>query len=286
MKKHRIIGIGEMVWDMLPAGKRLGGAPVNFAFYAQALGAKALIVSAVGQDTLGDEILETVKGFGMDISAIQRNRYPTSTVEITLAGEGIPSYVIREQVAWDYIDHSASMDKIISQADALCWGSLAQRNTISRRNMQEMIGLAPASCLKVFDINIRLHYFSEEVVRQSLVHADILKLNEEELPKVAALFALKGDDGAMIRQLMEQFGLSYIVYTKGAECSMVFQKDGAVSYIATPKVDVVDTVGAGDAFTATFVTLLLQGAPMEECHRRAVDISAFVCTQNGAITPL
>lgn len=286
MKKHNIVGIGEIVWDMLPAGKQLGGAPVNFAFYAQELGAQSIIVSAVGHDALGDEILERVTGYGMDISAIQRNTYPTSTVDITLTGDGIPTYVICEQVAWDYIDHSPAIDQIIAQADAVCWGSLAQRNGVSGKNMQDIIALAPAGCLKVFDINIRLNYFSEEVVRKSIEQADILKLNEDELPKVADLFGLKGDDLKIIRQLIEQFQLTFVVYTKGAECSIVVGKDGQISHIDTPKVEVADTVGAGDAFTATFVTMLLQGAPMEECHRRAVEISAFVCTQNGAITPL
>lgn len=275
-----------MVWDMLPAGKQLGGAPVNFAFYAKELGAESFVISAIGEDAAGDEMLQKVSALGMDISAVQRNAHPTSTVDITLTGDGIPTYVIREQVAWDYLEQTPHIQEVMKDADAVCWGSLAQRNDVSQKNMQAMISMAPEGCLKIFDINIRLHYYSQEVVRSSIEQADILKLNEDELPKVAELFKMTGEDEQIIEQLLEKFGLKYVIYTRGAESSTVVGRDGSFSKIKTPRVQVADTVGAGDAFTATFVTTLLQGFSLEDSHRRAVNVSAFVCTQNGAIASL
>ena len=231
MGKPKIVGIGELLWDVLPAGRRLGGAPVNFAFYAQEQGAEACIVSAVGQDASGDELLGGIAALGLGVRAVQRNAHPTSTVEVTL--------------------------------DA-----------------------APVGCLRLFDINLRLNYYDERIVRDSLERADILKLNEDELPVVARFFGLEGAAERVVAQLVERFSLRYVVFTEGGRGSRVTAADGRTSYLATPRVEVADTVGAGDAFTATFAASLMQGLPMEECHRRAVAVAAFVCTRHGAIAPL
>lgn len=286
MGRPKIVGIGELLWDVLPAGRRLGGAPVNFAFYAQEQGAEACIVSAVGADASGDELLGGIAALGLDVRAVQRNARPTSTVEVTLDAAGVPTYRIREEVAWDYIERLPEAEAAVAEASAVCWGSLAQRCAVSRRTILALVDAAPAGCMRLFDINLRLNYYDEQIVRDSLERADVLKLNEDELPVVARFFGLEGDAERLIAQLIERFSLRYVVFTEGGRGSRVTAADGRTSYLATPRVEVADTVGAGDSFTATFAASLLQGLPMEECHRRAVAVAAFVCTQHGAIAPL
>lgn len=286
MKKPKIVGIGELLWDVLPGGRRMGGAPVNFAFYAREGGADAHVVSAVGMDESGTELLDRISRLGIDTSAVERNDHPTSTVEVTLDGAGVPTYRIREEVAWDYIVQTPATDAAVAGADAICWGTLAQRNTVSRASIGEIIAAAPEGCLRLFDINLRLDYYDETIIRQSLEAADILKLNEDELPVVARYYSLDSNPERAIRQLFERFPLRYVIFTEGGRGSRILSADGETSYLKTPRVKVADTVGAGDSFTATFAVSLLKGLPVAECHRRAVEVAAFVCTRQGAITPL
>jgi fructokinase len=286
MKKLKIVGLGELLWDVLPSGKRLGGAPVNFAFYTKELGANAGIISAVGNDALGKELYEKISVLGIDTSVVQHNPYPTSTVDVALDEKGVPTYIIHEGVAWDYLEYTAAAEKMVSDADAICWGALAQRSEETRHTIEKILNAVPANCMKVFDINLRLHYYSKEIILQSLEKADILKLNEDELPIVAQLLGITGSDVELVNQLISRYSLKYVVFTRGGLDSFVFAKDGKSSHIMTPVTKIADTVGAGDSFTATFITKLLQGAPMEECHQRAVEVASFVCTQNGAINPL
>lgn len=286
MKKPKIVGIGELLWDVLPGGRRMGGAPVNFAFYAREGGADAHVVSAVGTDESGTELLDRISRLGIDTSAVERNDHPTSTVEVTLDGAGVPTYRIREEVAWDYIVQTPATDAAVAGADAICWGTLAQRNAVSRASIGEIIAAAPEGCLRLFDINLRLDYYDETVIRQSLEAADILKLNEDELPVVARYFSLGNDPEQAIRQLLKRFALRYVVFTEGSRGSRITAADGETSYMETPRVKVADTVGAGDAFTAAFAVSLLNRLPLTACHRRAVEVAAFVCTQHGAIAPL
>ena len=219
MGKPKIVGIGELLWDVLPAGRRLGGAPVNFAFYAQEQGAEACIVSAVGQDASGDELLGGIAALGLGVRAVQRNAHPTSTVEVTLDAAGVPAYRIREQVAWDYIERTAEADAAVAGAAVVCWGSLAQRNAVSRRTILALVDAAPVGCLRLFDINLRLNYYDERIVRDSLERADILKLNEDELPVVARFFGLEGAAERVVAQLVERFSLRYVVFTEGGRGS-------------------------------------------------------------------
>jgi len=286
MEKPKIVGIGELLWDVLPAGRRLGGAPVNFAFYAQEQGAEARVVSAVGRDASGGELLGGIAALGLDVRAVQRNERPTSTVEVTLDAAGVPAYRICEQVAWDYIERTPQAEAAVADADAVCWGTLAQRSEVSRRSILALIDAAPKECVRLFDINLRLDYYDERIVGDSLERADVLKLNEDELPVVARMFGLEGSGEQCIAQLADRFALRYVVFTEGGRGSRVTAADGRTSYLPTPRVAVADTVGAGDSFTATFAASLMQGLPMEECHRRAVAVAAFVCTQHGAIAPL
>ena len=286
MKKLKVIAVGEIVWDMLPAGKQLGGAPLNFAFFSKELGAEAYAVSAIGNDVLGDETLAVASATGVNLDYLQRNNLPTSRVLISLDNEGVPQYEIVENVAWDALECPQMILDLVKDASVMCWGSLAQRSVTSRQSVLAMLSAAPKECVKVFDINIRQHYYSREVIETSLGYADILKLNEDELPLVASILGLSGQERDIVRQLIEKYALKYLVYTHGADFSEVFSATGEYSHVPTPKVRVVDTVGAGDSFTAVFVTSILQGLSMAESHARAVEVSAYVCTQNGAINPL
>ena len=284
MKK--ILGIGELVWDMFPSGKQLGGAPVNFAYFAKELGAEAYPVAALGSDELGDEAMEVVRPSGLKLDFIQRNSLPTSRVLVTTDEEGVPQYEIVENVAWDAMECTPEILDLASQADVICWGSLAQRSRKSRESILAMVDAARENCLRVFDINLRQKFYSKEVIEESLKRADILKLNEDELPVVSEIFAVEGSEADQIAHIIKRFSLRSIIYTQGAVCSEVYDASGLVSRMDTPKVKVADTVGAGDSFTATYVTSILLGKTPAQAHELAVKVAAFVCTQNGAINPL
>ena len=283
---NKVIAIGEIVWDCLPSGKQLGGAPLNFAFFAKELGADAYAVSAVGGDELGDETLAVAATTGVCLDYVQRNSLPTSRVLVTLNEVGIPQYEIVEGVAWDAIEGSDPALKLVEDADVICWGSLAQRSEKSRNSILSLLDAAPDTCVKVFDINIRQHYYTREVVEASLERANILKLNEDELPLVARMLGVEGSDKEVVSILIDMYSLKYLIYTHGADFSEVYSADGEYSHVPTPKVSVADTVGAGDSFTAVFVTSLLKGDSLKDSHEKAVKVSAYVCTKNGAINPL
>ncbi len=279
MRNFKVIGIGEVLWDMLPDGKELGGAPANFAFHAQNLGADSVIISAIGQDKLGDEIKEVLSKQKIN-HLLSLSQKPTGTVSVHL-NEGIPSYEIHESVAWDDISINDQIKGILSEADAICFGTLAQRSEISRHYIGKALGLVPQKALKVFDINLRQHYYTKDLIAESLTLANVLKLNSEELVILQQYFDLKPDVIQACTQLIEQFDLKLLALTNGSENSMLFTSD-IKSVISTPKVKVVDTVGAGDSFTATMVMGLLNNEPLSKVHRKAVKYSAKVCTHNGA----
>ena len=283
MTKPKIMGIGELVWDLLPGGRQLGGAPVNFAYWCSRLGAEGYPVSAAGNDNLGQEAFEQLAGTGIDLSYMQRNALPTGRVNVTLSGKGIPEYDIVEGVAWDALEADAETLGLATQADAVCWGALAQRSEVSRTAIAAILRATRPECLKVFDINIRQHWYNREIVTASLRQADVLKLNEDELPLIASLLDIGKSGTEVIAELIQMFSLRYVIYTAGADHSEIHSAEGLLSHIPTPKVEVADTVGAGDSFTAAFITSLLQGDPIAACHRKAVETAAKVCTIHGAI---
>lgn len=282
----KIIGIGEVVWDCFPEGKRLGGAPINFCFFAKELGADSYPVTAIGEDELGDETIAVLKKTGLNLRHVSRNSLPTGKVLVSLNEAGIPQYNIVENVAWDEIECSRATMEFVSDADVVCWGSLAQRSEKSRTSILKFIDAVPNTSLKVFDINIRQHFYSTDLIVESLQKANVLKLNEDELPLLISLLSLPTDFVEAIAELISRFSLKYVIFTQGAVGSGIYDASGKVSSIDTPKVEVADTVGAGDSFTATFVVNMLRGESVEESHRRAVNVSAYTCTQRGAINPL
>jgi len=280
--KNIIVGMGEALWDCLPEGRKFGGAPANFAYHVGQFGWHSVVVSAVGQDALGDEIMDIVRGVNLD-HRIARVARPTGTVQVTLSGEGIPAYEICEDVAWDNIPWSNELEALARQTRAVCFGALAQRNAVSRQTILRFIDAMDEDTERIFDINLRQHFYSLEVIEESLRRATILKLNDEEIDVVSAMLSLSGSVEERCRQIIERYDrLQMVILTCGAIGSNVFTAT-ETSWVDTPKVKVADTVGAGDSFTATFVAQYLKGKSIPEAHRIAVQASAYVCTQNGAM---
>lgn len=280
-----VTGLGEVLWDMLPGGRKLGGAPSNFAFHAGQFGLDALAVSAVGTDDLGAETLSELRSKGLDY-IIPRVDFPTGTVGVTLDEDGVPSYSITEGVAWDNIPFTPEIAASAAACRCVCFGSLAQRSEASRATIRSYLAAMPADSMKILDINLRGHYYSREVIDSSLQACNILKINDEELAVFGRLFSLpvtEVRDRCMT--ILQRWGLMCVVLTCGVGGSYVFSAD-EMSFFQTPSVMVADTVGAGDSFTGAFAASLLHGLSLADAHRRAVDVSAYVCTQSGAMPPL
>ncbi len=279
--KKTIIGLGEILWDMLPGGKALGGAPANFAYHAGRLGEDGWVISAIADDPLGNEILDSLKGRPIH-SLIQTVSQPTGTVQVTLDEKGVPSYNITENVAWDNIPFTEDMKEVASRADAVCFGSLVQRMPVSEETVFEVLNCVPESCLKVFDINLRQHYYEPPVIMDSLNRADVLKINDEEIEVVADMLMLDGTPEEVCRYLIMDFDLKFVILTKGAEGSCVVTPDEVIPCPAAD-VEVVDTVGAGDAFTAAFVVNYLRGKSLGDCQKAASETAGYVCAHKGAM---
>lgn len=276
-----VVGIGEILFDLLPSGKALGGAPANFAYHVNRLGCDGYAVSAIGDDELGREIVD---GLSDKIHlCLETVGYPTGVVEVELDNRGVPSYTIIEDVAWDNIPFSNTLAELASKANAVCFGTLAQRSAKSRQSIMQFIDLMPKDGLKVYDINLRQHFYSKDIISDSLQIANILKINDEELVVVAKLFEIEGEAIDICKYLIDKFDLKIVILTKGSEGSVVVSND-MVSELKSPKVEVVDTVGAGDAFTAAFVVSYLRGDSIAEAHCLANNIAAEVCTKKGAMS--
>ena len=282
--KNIVVGMGEALWDILPEGKKIGGAPANFAYHVSQFGLDSCVVSAVGNDPLGKEIIDnlTSKGVNHHINEVP---YPTGTVQVEIDQAGIPQYDIKENVAWDNIPYTASLKELAENTRAFCFGSLAQRNVVSRETIYSYLDAMPQTdeTLVVFDVNLRQGFYSKEILCSSMQRCNILKINDEELVTVSRMFGYPGidlQDKCWI--LLGKYNLKMLILTCGINGSYVFTP-GRVSFQPTPSVEVADTVGAGDSFTAAFIASLLRGKSVAEAHKVAVETSAFVCTKNGAM---
>ena len=283
--KRLIVGLGEALWDMLPEGKKIGGAPANFAYHAAQFGMDTMAVSALGDDDLGNEIAQKFAEKKLNV-LMPRVPFPTGTVQVSLDAQGVPTYDIKEGVAWDNIPFTPELEEVARNCRAVCWGSLAQRNEVSRNTIHRFLDATPKDCLKIFDINLRQNFYNEELLLESFKRCDILKINDEELVTIGRLFGYPGLD--MTNKcwlILGKYNLDALVLTCGVNGSYVFTP-GAMSFLETPKVEVADTVGAGDSFTGSFCAAYLSGIAVSVAHRLAVETSAFVCTQNGAMPTL
>lgn len=282
-KKHIVAGIGELLWDVFPSGKQLGGAPFNFAYHCKQMGCDSYILSAIGNDESGEEIINKINNLNINSNYVQKNSYPTGTVTVNLDENGNADYIIHENVAWDNIIWNLNMNELAASLNAVCFGSLAQRNNVSAQTIFSFLIKLNSSCLKVFDINIRQHFFNKEIIVKSLQLSNVLKLNEEELLLLSGLFQLTGNVDTQLKLMINKFELNYIVYTMGSRGSIIISPDD-YSFMEAPKIKVIDTVGAGDSFTAAFITGLLEKKSLNEIHKTATDVAAIVCSQKGAIT--
>ena len=277
-----VIGIGEALWDVRPEGKKLGGAPANFAYHARQFGLEGIAVSAIGHDALGEEIVEAFEEHQLPYH-MARVEYPTGTVQVTLDAQGVPQYEIKTDVAWDNIPYDDELAALAGDCRAVYFGSLAQRSEVSRATIGAFLDAVPEDCLKVFDINLRQQFYTKEVLEASFRRCDILKINDEELETVSRMFDIPGagleEKG---RHLFDRYNLKMLILTCGTNGSYVFHT-GGMSFQGTPKVEVADTVGAGDSFTGAFIGSILQGKPVAAAHETAVKVSAYVCTQKGAM---
>lgn len=280
-----IVGLGEILWDVFPERKVLGGAPANFAYHVSQFGFNGYAMSAIGDDLLGKEILDSLQQKQLNY-LIETTDFPTGTVQVTLSGNGIPQYEICENVAWDNIPFTAAAENLAKNTSAVCFGSLAQRNKTSRETIRKFLKAVPDNCLKIFDINLRQHFYSKKLIEESLQIADILKINDDEVVIVAELFGWqKMSEKDVCLELISRYDLDIVILTKGTEGSFVYNHKES-SYHPTPKVQVADTVGAGDSFTAAFIASYLHHGSIVDAHQLAVEVSAYVCTQHGAMPKL
>ncbi len=279
-----IVGLGEALWDVLPEGRKIGGAPANFAYHVSQFGYKTKVVTAVGDDRLGSELLERFDENGLKYQ-VAKVPYATGTVQIELDPNGVPMYDIKEGVAWDNIPFTSELKKLAKNTRVVCFGSLAQRSVVSRETIHKFLEYMPSDddTYKVFDINLRQGFYTRETITDSMDKCNILKINDEELVIISRMFGYPGidlQDKCWI--LLAKYKLKMLILTCGVNGSYVFTP-GNVSFVATPKVEVADTVGAGDSFTATFIASVLEGLSVKDAHMKAVRVSAYVCTQHGAM---
>jgi len=285
-KSYHIVGVGELLWDLFPDGPRFGGAPVNFACHAAALGANVHVVSGIGDDPLGGQARAALQSHGVSADGVAiSEKYRTGTVEVAVDAAGKATFEFASNVAWDHLNWSPALERLAACCDAVCFGTLGQRSAESRQTVQQFVRATPSSALRIFDINLRPPFYSEEVIRQSLALANILKLNDDELPILASLCQVSGTDVEMLSQLSQKWNLKLVALTRGSQGAMLVRGSEISSYPGL-KVAVKDTVGAGDAFTAALVFGLLRNDPLDLINRRACEVAAYVCSCSGATPTL
>jgi fructokinase len=286
-RRYFCIGLGEVLWDLLPGGRQLGGAPANFAYHAHALGAESLVVSRVGRDDLGRDLVEHLNALGLVTSGISVDpAAPTGTVSVTLDPTGQPTYTIHTDVAWDFLEAGPEVLRAAAGADAVCFGTLAQRHPVARDSIRRVLQATRPEALRIFDINLRQRFWSREVIVESLALANVLKLNDEELPILMDLLGWPcEDDQGLMARLAQRFDLRAVALTRGARGSLLWTADRSWNWPGSD-LKVADTVGAGDSYTAALALGLLSGKAPEDILRIAHRVADFVCTQPGATPPM
>jgi len=285
-KTYMIVGLGEILWDLFPEGKQLGGAPANFAYIANMLGDRGIIASRVGADPLGEEVCEKLAILGLEESFLQRDSiHPTGTVKVHIDRKGQPSFEITEPVAWDFLAWEPRWSSLARQADAVCFGSLAQRSPGSRETIRAFLKATRPGTARIFDVNLRQAFYSGEVIRESVKLADIIKLTHEELPRVMELLGLPHDDDpSSARRLLRACGAQLVCVTRGASGSLLVSESASDEHPGL-RVPVVDTVGAGDGFAAALVHHFLRGAVLARMNDAANRMGAWIVGCAGATPP-
>lgn len=283
-KTHRVAGLGEVLWDVFPDKKKLGGAPANFAAHAQQLGAQSYLLSAVGKDVLGQKAIDQLKHLGIDTSGVQLNSYySTGRVIISLDSMGNPDYKIEDNSAWDHIQFDTIQSKIAQDLDAICFGTLAQRNPVSQNAILKILKSAPPTCLRVFDVNFRQDHYHPKMVEQSLDLANAVKMNEGEFLEIATMFSFSKNHKKGLGYMIREFDLKFGIITLGENGAVMANQDHFCSYSPKSKIEIKSTVGAGDAFTAATVMGWLDQKPLELIIQKASDLATFVCSHLEAV---
>ena len=280
------VGLGELLWDMLPEGRQIGGAPFNFARHCNQLGLEGFPVSQIGIDELGNETVSLLKDWGITPDFVSRDpQHETGTVNIRLDNQGKPNYEIRDDAAWDFIQHNLLLEQLAPKVDIVCFGTLAQRSDASRSTIYSFLDRMSSDAIKLFDVNLRQHFYSIGSIKASLERASILKLSDEELPVLKNAFSLSGSVEVQLSELKNRFELKLIAYTRGAEGSLLIDGSGTDDHPGTT-ITTIDTIGAGDSFSATLCAGLLQGLTLAPLNENANQVAAYVCSQRGATPAL
>lgn len=282
--KKRVVGLGEVLWDLFPGRACLGGAPANFAYITTLMGDHGIVASRVGQDSRGLEALRRLEELGLDIDHVQTDReHATGTVNVHIDGNGQPGFEIAEPVAWDHLQWTPDWRRLADTADAVCFGSLAQRSATSRDTIQRFVKATPRGTLKVFDVNLRQSFYSGEILAESMKLANVVKLNNDELPKIMSFRRMAHkDELASARRLIEEYELELVSITRGGRGSLLVSANSASEH-AGFRVHVADTVGSGDAFTAGLVHEYLHGASLDLMNEVANLVGAWVASEVGAM---
>ncbi len=284
--KPLVIGIGEILWDLLPSGPRMGGAPANFACHARVLGAEAQVVSRIGNDPLGSGLLENLIDLGLPVSGISIDpTHPTGSVGVKIADDGQPAFTIEPNVAWDHLVSDRHLETLFARADAVCFGTLAQRSAASADAIRGLVDLTPPEALRIFDVNLRQNHFSAATVEASLELANVLKLNDTELPQIAGMLGIEGSVREMLAELVSRYGLRLVAFTRGAQGSILHDGQAWCEHRGI-SVEVRDTIGAGDSFTAAVTIGLLNRWPIVRISEAATEVAAYVCSRTGAVPNL
>jgi fructokinase len=281
---YTLVGIGELLWDRLPAGEQLGGAPANFAYHTSLLGNCAGILSRVGGDPLGDRALARLRRLQLTTDFIQQDEtHATGTVAVQVDASGQPDFIIAQDVAWDYLEFTPQWQALAATADAVCFGSLAQRSPTSRQTIRRFLEATHKDALSIFDVNLRQSFHTHEIIAESLRLARLAKINHHELAQVAAMFELAASSEAeLARRLLVEFALELVCITRGQDGSLLVSRTEAVEHPGFA-VNVVDTIGAGDAFTAALAHHYLNGAPLAVISEAANLMGSTVAAHAGAM---